>query len=72
MTAGLDCELLFEPGRSLVAEAGVLLSSVIYLKEAAGRRFLVLDSGMNVLIRPAMYGAHHPVLPVREPGPGSR
>jgi diaminopimelate decarboxylase len=67
--AGLDCELLFEPGRALVAEAGVLLSSVIYLKEAGGRRFLVLDSGMHVLIRPAMYGAHHPVVPVREPGP---
>lgn len=72
LTAGLDCELLFEPGRSLVAEAGVLLSTVIYLKEAAGRRFLVLDSGMHVLIRPAMYGAYHPVLPVTEPGPGER
>ena len=72
LTAGLDCELLFEPGRSLVAEAGVLLSTVIYLKEAAGRRFLVLDSGMHVLIRPAMYGAYHPVLPVVEPGPGER
>lgn len=71
LTAGLDCELLFEPGRSLVAEAGVLLSSVIYLKEAAGRRFLVLDSGMHVLLRPAMYGAHHPVLPVKEPAPGA-
>lgn len=68
VTAGLDCELLFEPGRALVAEAGVILASVIYLKEAGGRRFLVLDSGMHVLIRPAMYGAHHPVLPVREPG----
>ena len=45
MTAGLDCELLFEPGRALVAEAGVLCRSVIYLKEAGGRRFLVLDFG---------------------------
>ena len=45
VTAGLDCELLFEPGRALVAEAGVILSSVIYLKEAGGRRFLVLDFG---------------------------
>lgn len=72
LTKGLDCELLFEPGRALVAEAGVLLSSVIYLKEAAGRRFLVLDSGMHVLLRPAMYGAHHPVLPVVQPEPGSR
>jgi diaminopimelate decarboxylase len=67
VAAGVDCELLFEPGRALVAEAGVIVSSVIYLKEAGGRRFLVLDSGMHVLIRPAMYGAHHPVVPVREP-----
>jgi diaminopimelate decarboxylase len=67
VTAGLDCELLLEPGRALVAEAGVVLASVIYLKRSGGRRFLVLDSGMHVLIRPAMYDAHHPVLPVREP-----
>lgn len=70
LTRGLDADLVFEPGRSLVAEAGVILSKVIYLKEAGGRRFLVLDSGMNVLIRPAMYGAFHDVLPVREPQPG--
>jgi diaminopimelate decarboxylase len=69
LTRGLDAELVFEPGRSLVAESGVLLSAVIYLKEAGGRRFLVLDSGMNVLIRPAMYGAYHAVLPVREARP---
>jgi diaminopimelate decarboxylase len=67
VTAGIDCELLFEPGRALVAEAGVIVASVIYLKQSGGRRFLVLDSGMHVLVRPAMYGAHHPVLPVREP-----
>ena len=71
ITAGMDCELLFEPGRALVAEAGVIVASVIYLKQSAGRRFLVLDSGMHVLIRPAMYDAHHPVLPVREPAPGT-
>jgi len=70
LTRGLDCELLFEPGRALVAEAGVLLASVIYLKEAGGRRFLVLDAGMNVLIRPAMYDAYHAVVPVREPRAG--
>jgi diaminopimelate decarboxylase len=69
VTAGLDCELLFEPGRALVAEAGVILASVIYLKQSGGRRFLVLDSGMHILVRPAMYGAHHPVLPVHEPEP---
>jgi diaminopimelate decarboxylase len=70
VTAGLGCELLFEPGRAFVAEAGVILSSVIYLKETRERRFLVLDSGMHVLVRPAMYGAHHPVVPVREPAEG--
>jgi diaminopimelate decarboxylase len=70
LTAGLGCELLFEPGRAFVAEAGVILSSVIYLKETGERRFLVLDSGMHVLVRPAMYGAHHPVVPVREPAAG--
>ena len=66
---GLDCDLLLEPGRALVAEAGVILARVIYLKQAGGRRFLVLDSGMHVLLRPAMYGAHHPVLPVVAPSP---
>lgn len=69
LTHGLGCELMFEPGRALVAEAGVLLASVIYLKESDERRFLILDAGMNVLLRPAMYGAYHAVLPVREPRP---
>ncbi len=66
LTDSLDCELLFEPGRYLVAEAGMLVASTIYLKEADDRRFLVLDAGMNTLIRPAMYGARHEILPVRE------
>jgi diaminopimelate decarboxylase len=70
VTGDLDAELLFEPGRAWVAEAGVILASVIYLKEAGGRRFLVLDSGMQTLIRPAMYGAFHAVVPVRSPAPG--
>jgi diaminopimelate decarboxylase len=63
----LDAELVFEPGRALVAEAGALVASVIYRKESGGRRFLVLDAGMNVLIRPALYGAWHEVLPLAEP-----
>ena len=71
LTEGLDCELLLEPGRALVAEAGLLLSRVIYRKEAGGRRFLILDSGMHVLMRPALYGAFHEVVPVREPLPGT-
>jgi len=68
-TRGLDLELVLEPGRYLVAEAGGLLASVIYLKEAADRRFLVLDAGMNTLVRPALYGARHAIAPVRAPGP---
>lgn len=66
LTEGLDCELLFEPGRYLVAEAGVLVARVIYVKEAADRRFVILDAGMNTLIRPALYGARHDILPLRE------
>ncbi|MCB2054860.1 MAG: diaminopimelate decarboxylase [Geminicoccaceae bacterium] len=68
LTEGLDCRLLFEPGRALVAEAGVLLSSVIYRKVTRDRQFLVLDAGMNTLIRPAMYDAFHEVVPVRRTG----
>jgi len=62
-----DVELVFEPGRALVGEAGALIASVIYRKESAGRRFLILDAGMNVLIRPALYDAYHEVLPLAEP-----
>ncbi len=69
LTAGLDVELVFEPGRALVAEAGALVASVIYRKESGGRRFLILDAGMNVLIRPALYDAWHDVLPLAEPRP---
>ena len=72
MVQGLDVELVLEPGRWLVADAGLLLASVIYLKEGADRRFLVLDTGMNTLLRPAMYGARHPIEPVRRPGPEER
>ena len=67
LTAGLDVELVFEPGRYLVAEAGVLLSRVLYVKEGGERRCVVLDAGMNNLLRPALYDAYHPILPVAEP-----
>ncbi|TRW99264.1 diaminopimelate decarboxylase [Paracoccus sp. M683] len=63
----LDCEIEIEPGRNIVGNAGVLLSSVIYLKHGEGRDFLILDAAMNDLLRPAMYGAHHDILPVNEP-----
>ena len=67
LTRGLDLELVFEPGRFLVAEAGVLVARVLYVKEGASRRCVVLDAGMNNLIRPALYDAWHEILPLHEP-----
>jgi diaminopimelate decarboxylase len=68
----LDVQLAFEPGRMIVANAGVLLSRVIHVHERPeGRRFLVLDAAMNDLVRPAMYEAYHDIRPVHEPAPGT-
>lgn len=66
----LGCEIEIEPGRLIAGNAGVLLSRVIYDKIGAGRRFLILDAAMNDLIRPAMYEAHHDIVPLTEPAPG--
>ena len=60
----LNVRLLLEPGRSIIGPAGVLLTSVIYRKENDGKRFLVVDAAMNDLIRPALYGAHHEIVPI--------
>ena len=65
----LGCEIVVSPGRFLVGPAGVLLTSVVYRKTDLGRDFLIIDGAMNDLIRPALYGAWHGILPVREPGP---
>ena len=62
----LGCELVLEPGRVLVGNAGILVCRVIYLKEGATRTFAVLDGAMNDFIRPAMYQAFHRILPVRQ------
>lgn len=62
----LGCELSFEPGRRIVGDAGVLVSRVVYDKQGIGKRFLILDAGMNDLVRPAMYGARHSIMPIRE------
>ena len=64
----LGCILVFEPGRYLAGPAGVLLTEIIYVKDAETRSFAIVDAAMNDLVRPAMYDAHHEVLPVREPG----
>ncbi len=64
VTRDLGARLVFEPGRYLVAAAGALLTRVILVKSGSdGRRFVVVDAGMNSLVRPAMYGAVHPILP---------
>ncbi|MBB1490702.1 diaminopimelate decarboxylase [Paracoccus sp. MC1854] len=67
----LGCEIEIEPGRNIAGNAGVLLSSVIWLKRGEGRDFLIVDAAMNDLIRPAMYDAHHDIVPVREYAPGT-
>ncbi|MCR9149288.1 MAG: diaminopimelate decarboxylase [Rhodobacteraceae bacterium] len=67
----LGCEIEIEPGRLIAGNAGLLVSGVIYVKSGEGRDFLILDAAMNDLIRPAMYGAHHDIVPVTEPEPGA-
>lgn len=62
--AGRDLEISVEPGRSIVAEAGVLLSRVLYRKSNSGKEFVILDAAMNDLIRPALYKSHHEIVPV--------
>ncbi|WP_366554700.1 diaminopimelate decarboxylase [Aquibaculum sediminis] len=72
-TAGrLDVPLVFEPGRHLVGEAGLLVSRVVYVKQGRSRRFLIVDAGMNDLMRPALYDAWHDIVPLREPGSAAR
>jgi diaminopimelate decarboxylase len=61
---GLNVHLLLEPGRSIIGPAGVLVTSVVYRKSNDGKRFLVVDAAMNDLIRPALYGAYHEIVPV--------
>ncbi len=66
----LGVEVEIEPGRLIAGNAGLLVASVLYLKEGEGRDFLILDAAMNDLVRPAMYGAWHDIVPVMEPAPG--
>ena len=68
-TAGLGCELMFEPGRRLVGEAGVLVSEVILVKPGVSKTFVIVDAAMNDLIRPTLYEAWHDIVPVRAPRP---
>jgi diaminopimelate decarboxylase len=62
--AATGLRLILEPGRSLVGDAGALLVRVLYVKETEHKRFVVVDGGMNVLLRPALYGSYHHIVPV--------
>src|SRR3954467_3913305 len=68
-TGDLGCTLIFEPGRLLVGNAGILVTRVIYLKRGEAKDFVIVDAAMNDLIRPTLYEAHHEIRPVREPAP---
>lgn len=61
----LDLRILFEPGRFLVGNAGVLLTTALYRKETPTKKFLIVDAGMNDLIRPALYEGHHEIVPLQ-------
>jgi diaminopimelate decarboxylase len=63
---GFDCTLILEPGRVIVGNAGVLITKVLYTKENEVKRFVIVDAGMNDLVRPSYYGSYHQILPVKE------
>jgi diaminopimelate decarboxylase len=71
-TRDLDCMLIFEPGRLIVGNAGILVTRVLYKKHGDGKTFVIVDAAMNDLIRPTLYGAHHEIRPVAEPAPEAR
>ena len=62
---------MFEPGRLIVGNAGILVSRVIYVKHGDAKNFVIIDAAMNDLIRPTLYEAYHDILPVRLAGPGA-
>ena len=70
-TADLGCQLIFEPGRLIVGNAGILVTRVIYLKRGEAKTFVIVDAGMNDLVRPTLYEAHHDIRPVRATRPGA-
>src|SRR5204862_5083646 len=69
VTHNLGCTLMFEPGRMIVGNAGILVARVIYVKHGDAKNFVIIDAAMNDLIRPTLYEAYHDILPVRLAGP---
>jgi diaminopimelate decarboxylase len=70
-TAGLGCKLIFEPGRLIVGNAGILVTRVLYVKHGDAKTFVIIDAGMNDLVRPTLYDAHHEIVPVRQAAAGA-
>src|SRR5258707_9545471 len=70
-TRALDCTLIFEPGRLIVGNAGIMVTRVLYVKRAETKTFIIVDAAMNDLIRPTLYEAHHDIIPVKEPIAGA-
>jgi diaminopimelate decarboxylase len=71
-TRDLDCTLVFEPGRLIVGNAGIMVTRVLYLKRSETKTFVIVDAAMNDLIRPTLYEAHHDVWPIRQDPESSR
>ncbi len=69
-TRGLDCTLIFEPGRLIAGNAGILVTRVLYLKRGEAKTFVIVDAAMNDLIRPTLYDAHHEIRPGQRTGDG--
>jgi diaminopimelate decarboxylase len=67
----LGCTLMFEPGRMIVGNAGILVTRVIYVKHGEAKNFVIIDAAMNDLIRPTLYEAHHDIVPVRQAAPNA-
>jgi len=72
LTHNLGCTLMFEPGRMIVGNAGILVARVIYMKHGEAKNFVIIDAAMNDLIRPTLYEAHHDILPVVAAAAGAR
>jgi diaminopimelate decarboxylase len=70
-TRDLGCKLIFEPGRLIVGNAGILVTRVLYVKHGEAKTFVIVDAGMNDLVRPTLYDAHHDIRPVRQSAVGA-
>ena len=71
-TRDLGCRLIFEPGRLIVGNAGILVTRVLFVKHGEAKHFVIVDAAMNDLIRPTLYEAHHEIRPVAQPAPNAR